>query len=189
MSTRKSLCGLHRSTRFSSVSQTSKTLLILRHAEAGHSFSGDDHGRHLTQRGHEQAQAVGQWLREQNVAPEAAMVSDAMRTRQTYVWISERLGDLAPTAYLDDRMYLGSSRGLCSIINETPEAVQTLLLVAHMPGVQDLAMELAGAHSDETAVLEMAQHWPPAGLAQLQVTKSWAELDGRDAALTRFVAV
>lgn len=169
------------------MSQHYKTLLILRHAEAGHSFSGDDHSRQLTQRGQAEAQLMGQWLAEQNLAPEAAVVSDAMRTRQTYVWISDRLGDLAPTAYLDSRLYLAESRGLCSIINETPETVQTLLVVAHMPGVQDLAMELAGVHSDEAAVLEMAQHWPPGGLARLQSYKAWAELDGRDAELTDFV--
>ncbi len=63
---------------------------------------------------------------------------------------------------MDPRLYLGSSRTLCSILNETPETVDTLLLIAHMPGVQDVSMELASVNSVEEAVISMAENWPPA---------------------------
>ncbi|WP_150460541.1 SixA phosphatase family protein [Nesterenkonia ebinurensis] len=164
-----------------------KTLLVLRHAEAGHSFTGDDHSRTLTERGQQQARGVGRWLLAAQHIPEMTVVSSAMRTRQTCIWLNHELGEKAPTPSLDDRLYLASSRVLCSVINETPETVHTLLLVAHMPGVQDLSTELARADSDEQAVLQMASHWPPAGLAVFTVDKPWAELEGRDAALTTFV--
>lgn len=164
-----------------------KTLLVLRHAEAGHSFSGEDHTRTLTERGHQQARGVGENLARQGIAPEAAVVSDAMRTRQTYVWIAEQLGDVAPTPYLDDRLYLAHSATMCSILNETPETVHSLLVVAHMPGVQELSMALASAESDERAVLSMAEQWPTAGLAQFAISGPWAELDGRDAELLSFI--
>lgn len=164
-----------------------KKLLILRHAEAGHSFSGDDHSRTLTQYGQEQARIIGGRLLESAQWPECTVVSSAMRTRQTCVWISDQLGEKAPTPYLDDRLYLASSAQLCSVINETPETVQTLLLIAHMPGVQELSMDLTSTESDEHAALVMASHWPPAGLAVFSVDKPWAELDGRDAALVEFI--
>lgn len=165
----------------------SKTLLVLRHAEAGHSFSGDDHSRTLTEYGQTQARKIGQWLLQSRYWPEVTIVSSAMRTRQTSIWVAHELGEKAPTAQLDDRMYLGSSRQLCSVINETPETVDNLLVIAHMPGVQELSMELTSADSDEEASLEMASQWPPAGLARFDVTKPWAELDGRDAVLAEFV--
>lgn len=164
-----------------------KTLLILRHAEAGHGFTGDDHARTLTERGQSQARQVGRWLAQSQHLPEMTVVSTAMRTRQTCIWINHELGEKAPTPYLDERLYQASSSVLCSVINETPESVHTLLVVAHMPGVQDLSTQLASQDSAEHAVLEMATHWPPAGLAVFTVTKPWAELDGRDAALATFV--
>lgn len=164
-----------------------KKLLILRHAEAGHSFTGDDHSRTLTQHGQDQARQIGKYLLEFGPWPEMALVSDAMRTRQTCIWISHELGEKAVTPYLDERLYLAASRAMCSVINETPETVQTLLVIAHMPGVQNLSMELASPESDETAVLNMASQWPTAGLAVFDVAKPWAELDGRDAGLSQFI--
>lgn len=164
-----------------------KRLLILRHAEAGHSFTGDDHSRTLTEDGQRQARIIGSRLLESEYLPECTVVSSAMRTRQTCVWIGDQLGDQAPTPYLDDRLYLASATQLCSVVNETPETVQTLLVIAHMPGVQDLSMDLTSAESDESAALAMASQWPPAGLAVFTVDKPWSELDGRDAALVEFI--
>jgi phosphohistidine phosphatase len=164
-----------------------KTLLVLRHAEAGHSFSDDDFSRTLTDHGQAQARKVGTWLLQSPCIPEVTVVSSAMRTRQTSIWIAHELGDQAPTAQLDERMYLGTASQLCSVINETPETADTLLVIAHMPGVQELSMRLTSAESNEEAALNMAAQWPPAGLARFEVRKPWAELDGRDAALTEFV--
>ncbi|WP_300342694.1 histidine phosphatase family protein [Nesterenkonia sp.] len=164
----------------------SKTLLILRHAEAGQSFTGDDHARTLTPRGQHQARDVGRWLAEHGPWPEMTIVSGAMRTRQTCIWIGSELGEKAATPSLEDRLYLADARTMCSVINQTPETVQTLLVIAHMPGVQQLSMELASVDSDETAVLSMAEHWPPAGLALFEYDGDWAELDGRDAQLRLF---
>lgn len=163
-----------------------KKLLILRHAEAGHSFSGDDHSRTLTTRGESQARECGRWLAASRSWPEAILISDSMRTRQTCIWLGHELGEKAATPYLDSRLYLAPSRRMLSIINETQESVQTLLVLAHMPGVQELSMDLASVDSDERSVLRMAEHWPTAGAALFDVHKPWAELDGRDAVLAEF---
>lgn len=165
-----------------------RQLLILRHAEAGHSFSGDDHSRTLTTSGEQQAREVGRHLSAGEPAVDATICSDAMRTRQTCIWINSELGEKAPTPYLDPRLYLASSRQMLSVINETPETVRCLLVIAHMPGVQELSMELASVYSAEEPVLQMAGHWPTAGLARFEVDRPWAELDGRDAQLLEFIA-
>lgn len=166
-----------------------KSLLILRHGEAGQSFSGDDYSRTLTARGTEQSRIVGSWLRESGNLPDATICSDAMRTRQTCIWVSKELGEKAATPYLDSRLYLADPRQMISIVNETPETVQSLLVVAHMPGVQEMSMHLASVHSAEDPVIQMARTWPTAGLARFTVDKPWAELDGRDARLTDFLTV
>ncbi len=161
-------------------------LLILRHGESGHSFSGDDHGRTLTRHGQGQARAVGRWLVDKGHLPDNTLCSDAMRTRQTCIWVNHELGEKAPTPYLDQRLYLAEPQSMLSIISEVPETVQSLLVVAHMPGVQGLSMDLASAQSREDPVIQMAGSWPPGGLARFAVDKPWAELDGRDAELTDF---
>ena len=86
-----------------------KTLIVLRHAKAGWPDAADDHARPLAERGHAQAPAAGDWLREHDLVPDAVVCSDALRTRQTCVWVCERLGELAPTPYLDPRLYGAAS--------------------------------------------------------------------------------
>ncbi|WP_258933580.1 histidine phosphatase family protein [Nesterenkonia pannonica] len=74
-----------------------KKLLVLRHAEAGMSLSGGDHSRDLTARGEEEARQVGRLLLEHSYWPDAVLVSDAMRTRQTAIWIGSVMGEKGST--------------------------------------------------------------------------------------------
>lgn len=146
-----------------------------------------DRLRPLSCSGHADAPCAGTWLREQGWVPESIICSDALRTRQTCLWVTEQLGEKAPTPYLDSRIYDADSTTLISILNEVPESVQSLLLVGHMPTVQDAAMQLASADSDEEAVISMASNYPTLGLSAFEFEKPWAELDGRDAKLVHFV--
>lgn len=163
-----------------------KTLVLLRHAKAGWPGGVDDHDRPLSERGHRQAPAAGEWLLEHGIAPDAAVVSDALRTRQTWVWVAERLGDSAPTPYLDGRLYAADAARALAVVNETEETVRSLIVVGHMPWLQDLGMRLMSLDSDQEAALSMSEHLPTLGLQVFRVDKPWAELDGRDAALTHF---
>ncbi|KFC52739.1 histidine phosphatase family protein [Micrococcus luteus] len=164
-----------------------KTLIVLRHAKAGWPDAADDHARPLAERGHAQAPAAGDWLREHDLVPDAVVCSDALRTRQTCVWVCERLGELAPTPYLDPRLYGADAARALAIVNETEETTRRLLVVGHMPWVQELGMRLMSLDSDQDAALRMSEHYPTLGMQVFRVEKPWAELDGRDAALTHFV--
>jgi len=164
-----------------------RTLLVLRHAKAETPWGMPDRERGLTETGHEQARAVGEYLKQHGLVPDGAVVSDARRTRATYAWIASVLGEDAPSAYLDTRLYEAGAAQLISVINETEPAVRTLIVVGHLPAVQDAVLRLASADSSEEAVWEAGSGYPPAGLAVFSVPGEWAELDGRDATLTRFV--
>ena len=50
-----------------------------------------------------------------------------------------------------------------------------------------LGMRLLSLDSDQDAALRMSEHYPTLGMQVFRVEKPWAELDGRDAALTHFV--
>ncbi|MDR7292942.1 MULTISPECIES: histidine phosphatase family protein [Micrococcaceae] len=163
-----------------------KTLLIMRHGKAEAPWGQEDRMRQLTEFGCEQARRAGEYVLGQGLVPDAALVSDAVRTRATYAMFSSVLGEDAPSAYLDADLYLTDAVGLIAAINHVPETVSRLIVVGHMPAVQDAAMRLASAESDEQAVMDMAGHYPPASLCVFHFDGVWAELDGRDAALERF---
>lgn len=163
-----------------------KRLIILRHGKAAYP-DVPDHERPLAARGNTEAPAAGRWLVEHDLYPDAIVSSDAVRTRQTTTWVLNELGDKAPTPYLDSRLYHASASQALSVINETEEQVRTLLVVGHMPWVQELGMRLASVDSDERAVIEMAERYPTLGMMVFSILGQWASLDGRDADMTGFI--
>lgn len=163
-----------------------KRLIVLRHGKAAYP-AVPDHERPLAQRGNDEAPAAGKWLVEQGFYPDAIITSDAVRTRQTTTWVLHELGDKAPTPYLDSRLYMAPVSRVLSVINETEEQVRTLMLVGHMPWVQELGMRIASPDSNEKAVLDMAERYPTLGMMVFDIPGEWASLDGRDAVMTHFV--
>lgn len=164
-----------------------KTLLVMRHATATWAADGVDHHRPLAGHGHEEAAAMGRRMVADGLIPDQVVCSDALRTRQTCVWVGEALGEKAPTPYLDHRLYGADATRALAVVNETEESTRCLLVIGHMPWVQALGMRLMSADSDEGAALDMAQEYPPAGLQVFEVPGPWAELDGRDARLVSFI--
>ena len=109
----------------------------MRHAEAD--WGLNDFDRPLTKRGHEQAAAAGAWLASRGYIPEQIMSSSALRTRQTTTWVADGLGSKAPTAHLDEGLYEVSAARIIARINGVSENVHSLMVVSHLPGVQDAA--------------------------------------------------
>lgn len=171
---------------FSLPRHDAKTLIIMRHAEAD--WGLDDFNRPLTRRGHEQASKAGQWLVEQGFVPEMLVSSAALRTRQTTTWVSEALGEKAPTASLDERLYNAPASALVSTITRAPQGVQSLMVVAHLPGVQDAALELARPDSDYDALMDASHGFSPSSVAVFDVYDDWSELTSGGAFLKAFKA-
>lgn len=164
-----------------------RRLVIMRHAKADWPGGIDDHDRPLEERGHREAPLAGKWLVQNSILPDFMLCSSALRTRQTCTWVCSELGDKAPTPKLESGLYAASAHGMLSVINHVPETVTTLMVIAHLPGVQDLAMHLASRDSDQDAYMEAASSYPTSGITVLETEKTWAELDGQDARITHFV--
>ncbi len=164
-----------------------KRLMLLRHATASWPLGVGEHDRPLTGQGHREAPTAGKWMVEHGAEPDFILCSSALRARQTCTWVCQELKDKAPTAKLERELYLASGTEMLALINHVPETVTSLLVITHMPGVQELALRLASRSSDEEAVMELAMEYPPAGLTVLNHSGPWAELDGRDAEITDFV--
>lgn len=163
-----------------------KKLILLRHSKADPPHGVADHERPLSERGHVDAPEAGRWLVECGAIPDFILCSSALRTRQTCTWVCEQLGDKAPTAKLEDRLYNASATQILSVINHVPETVTSLLVISHMPAVQSLAIMLAGEDSDDAALEELSLSFPSTGVAVLEHEATWAELDLRGARVTDF---
>ncbi|MBE3001859.1 histidine phosphatase family protein [Nocardiopsis sp. HNM0947] len=123
----------------------SRTLLLMRHAEAEAGFGVDDAERSLTDRGRSQAETVGRMLAAQGYTPDHVLCSSARRTRQTLDGV---LGTLEPRTRpeidISEAVYSAGTDTLLELITYVPAEAETVLVVAHNPTVAQLASDFLG---------------------------------------------
>src|SRR5699024_12728870 len=78
-------------TPMSSSDPDSRLLLLMRHGKAESGSGQLDHERALADRGVTQAQLVGEYLDAQHVQVSRGLVSDAVRTTQTWEAVASRM--------------------------------------------------------------------------------------------------
>jgi phosphohistidine phosphatase len=162
-----------------------KTLYLLRHAEAegGSSLADGDHGRVLSIRGRAEGREVGRFMKSQGMVPEFILASDALRTMSTARLVAEEIfGDRKSpvTSRFDRALYLAPADALLEHVQAVTGKLDRLLLVAHNPGIMELALHLAGI---EALAFD---GFPPATLAVFETdADDWALMD---AANTRLAA-
>ena len=120
---------------------TTRTVILLRHAEAGPGNAGQgDIERALTRQGRSQAEQVGRWLGQQDICAEIAVrVSPARRTRET----AERAlaGWHTGSVDTDERLWNASLEMLLELLRTVDG---DLLLVGHNPGLEQLRRAWTG---------------------------------------------
>ncbi|WP_110183376.1 SixA phosphatase family protein [Nocardioides solisilvae] len=152
-----------------------RLLVLLRHASA-ESTAPTDAARTLTPRGRAEAAAAGRWLAEQRVYPQHALVSGAVRTRQTWEEAGAAAGwTLVPE--VDDALYAAGPDAALDLVRAVPEETRTLLVLGHNPTIAYLAQLLQDGTGEPGLVAEMARGYPPATATLLAVEGDWADLD------------
>jgi phosphohistidine phosphatase len=161
-----------------------KRLYLLRHAKSSwKDMSLPDHDRPLAGRGRRAAKAIARHLHEEGIEPELVLCSSARRTRETLDWIEPALG--TPDIRVERDLYAASADALLERIRRVPRTVESVMLIGHNPGMQELALGLA-RRSD--AVRELEAKYPTAALVTLAVdAASWHEIDRDTAELVAFV--
>jgi phosphohistidine phosphatase len=158
-------------------------LLLLRHAKSSWDDADlPDRERPLSDRGRKAAAKIGRHLREQADPPDLILCSPARRTRETLERLE--LGDTR--AAFDERLYGAAGEELLEAIRQVDETAGTLLVIAHDPGLQDLATDLAGADEGEGASRVRAK-FPTAALAVFETAGAWSEVGPETARLVSFV--
>jgi phosphohistidine phosphatase len=122
-----------------------RTVIVIRHAHAGDGGLNmqADHTRALDGRGRREATAAGTWLAASGRAVDLVLVSDAVRTRQTWDLIAAELAD-PPAPTLEARIYTGGLDDLLDLLTEDRAQVPVVAVVGHNPAVSELAWFLAG---------------------------------------------
>lgn len=143
-------------------------LILLRHAKSDWSGHESDHDRPLAQRGRRQAPHAGRWLAANVASIDLAVVSTATRARATWDLVADELEQPPRTRY-DDDAYAASVAGLLDIVRSLDEALGTVVLVGHNPGIEALAEKLTGSSvpmpTSALAVIELDSTWDRAGRA------------------------
>ena len=113
-----------------------KNLLLVRH---GHAAEGrDDHERRLTPHGERAAVRAGKNLAEAHCEPELALLSTAVRVTQTWEHIQSQLStDCRVEAQRS--LYLADRDSIHTQLVSIPDSVECALVVAHNPGISQLA--------------------------------------------------
>src|SRR5258708_3490962 len=120
-----------------------KELLLLRHAKSSWAEPGrDDFERPLNRRGRRPAAQMGSWLTEQGLQPKLVLCSAARRTRETLDLLHDALGTRVPL-HIEPGLYLADAPALLARVQHVDAAVPSVLVIAHNPGLQELACELA----------------------------------------------
>lgn len=113
-----------------------RRLILMRHAKSSWKHPGlFDHARPLNGRGRASAQALGHWLRDRGYLPDEALVSDAVRTQETW----ERLGLDAPADLREDLYHADPATLMAALREATGDCV---LMLGHNPGLGDFALSL-----------------------------------------------
>lgn len=149
-----------------------KLLYILRHAKAElASDHAEDHARPLSERGRENATALGAILRRFAHQPQHVLCSNALRTRQTH----ELLGLDVPVAY-SERLYLASAGELLAAIHALPESCDSVLIIGHNPGLHELVALLTHHAADDAYTEQLRVSFPTCALATLSFNNEWAHI-------------
>lgn len=162
-------------------------LMLLRHARAERSLAGQrDRDRRLDDRGRRDAPVIGAFMAHWGLHPDAATVSPAVRTRETWELIAPAL-NRATAVRFEDRLYDASADDLLAVIRETAPTTKVLLVIGHNPGLHELAARLVGS-GERDACDRLADGLPTSGLLVIDFKEAnWARLDAHAGRLERFV--
>lgn len=119
-------------------------LILMRHAKSDWGDPGlSDHDRPLNPRGQRDAPRMARWLADAGWVPDLVLASTATRVRETIQGM-ETVWESVPPVLYSDALYLSSPEELLRTIRSDAISGDTLMVVAHNPGLQILVSQLAG---------------------------------------------
>lgn len=146
-----------------------KTLFLIRHAKSSWDEPVEDFDRGLNRRGKENAVTMGKRLKKYKIKPDLVYSSPAKRAKTTAKMLCEEL-DCADKIIYVDALYAALPETIWDVIQSAPKEIDTLFVISHNPGLNELAMELVGFEENlvTTGVLHLvfdADSWKKADVS------------------------
>jgi phosphohistidine phosphatase len=161
-----------------------KTLYLLRHAKSSWKDEAlPDHERPLAGRGRKAAKRVAEHMAAEGIAPALVLCSSARRTRETLDRVLPGLGG-DPKVEIEDALYGAGAGKLLERVRGVPPEVPSVMLIGHNPGLEELAVSLAG---EGERLADLRAKYPTGALATLVFPESWEDLRPGAAELAGFV--
>ncbi|WP_372692585.1 histidine phosphatase family protein [Brevundimonas sp.] len=142
-------------------------LILMRHAQAETSApsGGGDEARPLSAAGRAEALLMARTLAERGLKPDLALVSSAVRTRQTWDQMHDAFGDVEVRD--EAALYNAGSDVIRRFVENSEDEAGCLLILAHNPGVHVLAAEYLIESAASPAVVDKLSGGFPTGAAAL----------------------
>ena len=164
-----------------------KQLLLLRHAKSSWDDPAlADFDRPLAPRGLKAAPRVGRELTRRDWPPDLALVSPALRTRETWRLVSAELPARVPAEFAE-ALFEATAGDILAEVQQAIASAGCLLVLGHNPGLEDLARRLAGPRSDAGARRKLEEKFPTGALARFVVDDDWTDLAFGTARLTHCI--
>ena len=120
-----------------------KKIILIRHGKSGWDSPWlSDHDRPLAERGIADVPQMARRLQERGLVPDLIVSSTALRAADTARLTAAVFGYPESAIVLEKSLYHASPEQLLDVIRGQSEAVQTLALVGHNPGLTELIQEL-----------------------------------------------
>jgi phosphohistidine phosphatase len=164
-----------------------KRLTLLRHAKSSWDDPvARDFDRPLNAKGHRAGRTVGLEMRRLDLTFDAVVASPAARVIETLEEVTQGFGEpLSP--YYDERIYLASLDALLELVRATDDSIDSLLLVGHSPGLEQLALHLAGV-KDKALRRSVEVKYPTGALVEISLpVERWQDVNDGEGTMIRFV--
>ena len=155
-----------------------KRLIIMRHAKSAWPEGVDDHDRPLNKRGNQAAPKMAHFLLQKGIVPNAAIVSSAKRTQETWLHMNDifEQNEVQIPMETEPSFYMA---GLGAIQRKVMRATQgdTLLILGHNYGWSEAVARLSGRHVElKTANIAVLEHSASTWSEAIQTT-NWTLTD------------
>lgn len=149
-------------------------LALVRHAKSDYPPGVADHERPLAGRGRRDAPFIGDWLTEQIDANCLALVSTALRARQTWELALERFAHSGEVRF-EKAIYEAEPQDLLRVVSECMSEESNLIMVGHSPGLESLALRMANESIDDEWPDQIRTKFPTSACLLLSNPRPFAD--------------
>jgi phosphohistidine phosphatase len=162
-----------------------RRVYLLRHAKSSwKDRSLADRDRPLAGRGKRAAKAVAGHIEAEGIRPDLVLCSPARRTRETLERVEAAFGEQVEVRF-EEALYAASEAELLASLRALPAEVQSVMIIGHNPGIEELALGLASEGAERA---RMKEKYPTAALATIDLpADAWRTVERASGELIAYV--